>query len=222
VLNTVLALLAVKAKTIALVAATAVVTAGAVGGGAVAVRAVTSESASVRADVATPTVGLGQRGDARGAERRSDTATAVLTGDPAAPAPAAGCDPNLSHGQNVSAYARSLPKGPGRGALVSAFAQSDCGKKTAGADGTDDKTAKPAKPAKPAKTAKTARAANAAKAAHAAKAARARAAKAAKAAEVAKAAKAGARPADVDRGADAPRTGPDAKNGGKGGGRPRR
>jgi len=41
--------------------------------------------------------------------------------------PAFVCDPALSHGQNVSAYARSLPKGPGRGRLVSQAARSDCG-----------------------------------------------------------------------------------------------
>ena len=48
--------------------------------------------------------------------------------------PAFVCDPTLNHGQNVSAYARSLPKGPGRGRLVSQAARSDCGK----APGTDD------------------------------------------------------------------------------------
>ena len=39
------------------------------------------------------------------------------------------CDPDLNHGQNVSAYARSLPKGPGRGRQVSQFARSACGKR---------------------------------------------------------------------------------------------
>ena len=47
---------------------------------------------------------------------------------PAVTDPAFVCDPALSHGQNVSAYARSLPKGPGRGRLVSAAARTDCGR----------------------------------------------------------------------------------------------
>ena len=38
------------------------------------------------------------------------------------------CDPSKSHGENISAYVHSLPKGPGRGRLVSAAARSDCGK----------------------------------------------------------------------------------------------
>jgi hypothetical protein len=47
---------------------------------------------------------------------------------PAVAGPAFVCDPARSHGENVSAYARSLPKGPGRGRLVSQAARSDCGK----------------------------------------------------------------------------------------------
>jgi hypothetical protein len=68
----VLALSAAKAKTVALVAGTAAVTAGAVGGGTVALQAVsdssglpsTSVSAPVTAAVATPTVtvGIGEQG----------------------------------------------------------------------------------------------------------------------------------------------------------------
>lgn len=33
-----------------------------------------------------------------------------------------------THGQNVSAYARSLPEGPGRGRLLSAAARTECGR----------------------------------------------------------------------------------------------
>ena len=152
-LDTALALLAVKAKTIALVAGTAVVTAGAVGGGSVALQAVSSETPVVQAAAAatpTVTIGIGRKGNGRGAERRSDTATAVLTGQPLKPAV---CDPTLNHGQNVSAYARSLPPGPGRGRLVSQFAQSDCGKTAAKVDAgeVDADDAESTKAEKPAK-----------------------------------------------------------------------
>jgi ATPase subunit of ABC transporter with duplicated ATPase domains len=51
---------------------------------------------------------------------------------PAVTGPAFVCDPARGHGQNVSAFARSLPKGPGRGRLVSQAARSDCGKPTPG------------------------------------------------------------------------------------------
>ena len=105
---------------------------------------------------------------------------------PAAPAPTTvvfTCDPTKNHGQNVSAYVHSLPKGPGRGELVSQVAQSDCGKK-AGSDADEadeadeveeadevdeadeakpEKAAKAAKAAKPAKPAKPAKAEKAAK-----------------------------------------------------------
>lgn len=41
------------------------------------------------------------------------------------------CDEARNHGEYVSSVARSTPGGPGRGALVSAAARSDCGKPTA-------------------------------------------------------------------------------------------
>ena len=75
----------------------------------------------------------GKRGPADGGVGEG----AGKAGPPDRKAAAAGpefvCDPTLNHGQNVSAYARSLPKGPGRGRLVSQAARSDCGKTT-----TDD------------------------------------------------------------------------------------
>lgn len=171
-LDTVLTLLAAKAKTVALVAGTAAVTAGAVGGGTVALQAVSDSSdlpaAVAPVDVATPTstIGIGRQGKGQGAQNRSDTATAVLTGGGSdAPAVTFTCDPANNHGQNVSAYARSLPKGPGRGAAVSEAARSDCGKgaaespeveevEAAEADETEAEQPKAAKPAKPAKAAK--------------------------------------------------------------------
>ena len=66
---------------------------------------------------------------ARRAERPSGPASTSGPGaGPIPSGPAFVCDPALTHGQNVSAYARSLPKGPGRGRLVSAAARSDCGR----------------------------------------------------------------------------------------------
>lgn len=171
-LDTALALLAAKAKTVALVAGTAAVTAGAVGGGTLALQSVSDSSdlpaTSVSApDTATPTVtvGIGKQGKGRGAERRSDTATAVLTGADPAPVVTFSCDPSLNHGQNVSAYARSLPKGPGRGQQVSAAAQSDCGKDAGEVEAAEVEEVEPSqapkasrspKPAKPAKSAEPA------------------------------------------------------------------
>ena len=171
-LDTLLVLLAAKAKTVALVAGTAVVTAGAVGGGAVAVQTVSAEQPSPGVAVAedapaTPTVGTGKQGKGRGAEQRSDSATAVVTGDGASPVVTFVCDPTRNHGQNVSAYVHSLPKGKGRGALVSSAARSDCGKgggeaeeaEAPDVEAPDVEASKPAKPAtakaaKPAKPSK--------------------------------------------------------------------
>lgn len=155
-----LTLLAVKAKTVALVAGTAAVTAGAVGGGTIALSAVSQNSAAPAAagsSAATPTATVGTRG--KGAENRSDTATAVLNGK-ASPVPFASfsCNPSLNHGQNVSNYAQSLPKGPGRGRQVSQAAQSDCGKKvkvspsasaSASPKPSESPKVKPSKAAKP-------------------------------------------------------------------------
>ena len=142
-----LTLLAAKAKAVGLVAGTALATTALVGGGAVAMTAVSSETAvedtavvveaeegSALAEqvvaveltpAATPTVGIEEPADdeAEGAEEDGRVR-------PPLPADFV-CDDSKNHGQNVSAYAKSLPKGPGRGEKVSAVAQSDCGK-TAG------------------------------------------------------------------------------------------
>lgn len=131
-----LTLIAAKAssmgRTVGLVAGTAMVTTALVGGGAVAMTVVSSESdlqedaavvqtVAENADVfALPMADSGTVGiDPE--EPKSDKPRPPLPDDFT-------CDESKNHGQNVSAYARSLPKGPGRGEKVSAVAQSDCGK----------------------------------------------------------------------------------------------
>ena len=176
-------LLAAKAKAVGLVAGTALATTALVGGGAVAITAVSSDTelapeTSVSQDAdstqalpagdaavsATPTVGI---------EPPAETAPVQVDSDADGLDDATGlpvgfvCDESKNHGQNVSAYARSLPQGPGRGEKVSAVAQSDCGKteatevETAEAEEVEEpkpaKAEKPAKPAKPAKAAKPAK-----------------------------------------------------------------
>ena len=174
-LDPLLTLIAAKAKAVGLVAGTALVTTALVGGGAVAITAVSSETPlteeAVVSAAATPTVGIGN-GKGQGAENRSATATAVLEGKAPAASVVFTCDPTKNHGQNVSAYAKSLPKGPGRGQQVSAAAKSDCGKKAGEAKPAKPvKAAKPAKPAKAPKPVKPAKAAKPAKPAKAATAA---------------------------------------------------
>lgn len=152
-------LLAAKAKAVGLVAGTALVTTALVGGGAVALTSVSNDVplATTSSASATPTVGM---------ENRSATATAGMK--PAkTPVPIVTfvCDPTKNHGQNLSAYGKTLAKGPGRGQQIAAAAKSDCGKK---AKATSAETPKPvktkaAKPAKPAKPAKAARPATAGK-----------------------------------------------------------
>jgi len=164
-------LLAAKARAVGLVAGTALVTTALVGGGTVALTSVSNDApltseASVVSAAATPTAGTDQR---------SATATAGMK--PAktpVPVVAFTCDPTKNHGQNVSAYGKTLAKGPGRGQQISAAAKSDCGKKEKAAEATSTKTPKPlktkaAKPAKPAKAAKPAKPAKPAKAAKPAK-----------------------------------------------------
>lgn len=159
--DSLLSLLVAKAKSVGLVAGTALATTALVGGGAVAVTAVSHEGELHEAPVLeqieqiedtgstsdSPTVGIKPP-----AEEDEAKTPPVLPSDFT-------CDETVNHGQNVSTYARSLPKGPGRGEKVSAVAQSDCGK-TAGdeaelevAEADEPKADKPAKdkPAKPAK-----------------------------------------------------------------------
>ncbi len=79
-----------------------------------------ADTAETAADKAARTAARDARKAARSARKAAPTGPAFV------------CDPALSHGQNVSAYARSLPKGPGRGRLVSQAARSDCGKPAGG------------------------------------------------------------------------------------------
>ncbi len=104
---------------------------GVVAGGAVAAGAATPSPApsAERPSPAADDERTAQRDAAKAARR-----AAKAERRQAPTGPAFVCDPALSHGQNVSAYARSLPKGPGRGRLVSQAARSDCGK-TAAPDG---------------------------------------------------------------------------------------
>ena len=176
-----LTLIAAKTKAVGLVAGTAMITTALVGGGAVAMTAVSSEGAVDETVVVEETL------DTTGSDLEavqavtSDTPTVGIEepeeDTPKVPRPLPSdftCDDSLNHGQNVSAYAKSLPKGPGRGEKVSAVAQSDCGKKageeaesTEAAAETEDaedveeveepKPAKAEKPAKPAKAAKPAK-----------------------------------------------------------------
>jgi len=178
VLDPLLSLLATKAKTVALVAGTAVITAGAVGGSTVALQTVSSSSPASEGTAGEPEPSPVDPGEASSPEPAPAEPLPTEVSEPAPsdspapdpllppkpvevqpvesepvesgpvesepveappvaappatdPAPAFVCDPAKNHGQNVSAYARSLPKGPGRGALVSAAAQSDCGKTVA-------------------------------------------------------------------------------------------
>ena len=107
--------------------ASALVAAGAVTGGAVAAGAATAVPSPSGAATASGTAGpAASERQHRKAQRRPGPAPDG-SGRAAAPtSPAFLCDPALSHGEDVSAYARSLPKGPGRGRLISVAARSDC------------------------------------------------------------------------------------------------
>lgn len=165
-LDPLLTLLAAKAKAVGLVAGTALVTATLVGGGAVAMTAVSHdglldeettveqvvEGEQVALPSDTPTVGITNPEQPEVEPREDDTARPPLPADFT-------CDESQNHGQNVSTYARSLPKGPGRGEQVSAVAQSDCGNKDGtqqtaeDADAQEPKADKPENAAKPDKPA---------------------------------------------------------------------
>ena len=188
-----LTLIAAKTKAVGLVAGTAMVTTALVGGGAVAMTAVSDETAVVpeaavvledtttapadqqvveAAPAATPTVGI--------EEPETEPVDEPEKVRPPLPADFT-CDDTKNHGQNVSAYAKGLPKGPGRGEKVSAVAQSDCGKKSGEeAESTEseeaevedaesevetetDEVEEPARAEKPTKKAKKAKPAKAAK-----------------------------------------------------------
>ena len=131
-LDPMLTLIAAKAKAVGLVAGTAMVTTALVGGGAVAMTAVNAEGDVQEETAVVQTV---EAPADLAVAPTSDTGTVGI--DPEVPEEPKvrpplpddfTCDESKNHGQNVSAYARSLPKGPGRGEKVSAVAQSDCGK----------------------------------------------------------------------------------------------
>ena len=141
-----LTLLAAKARLGALVAGTALATAAVVGGGTVAVQSVAAVSPEP-ASVAEKAQGANH---SQGAEKRGLAKLAKLQRANQTPAVPFACNPSKTHGQNISAYVHSLPKGPGRGALVSQAAKSDCGKPADGAaEPAKDATANADKPGKP-------------------------------------------------------------------------
>jgi hypothetical protein len=141
-----LTLLAARARLVAIVAGTALTTAAVVGGGTVAVQSVATVSPEP-APVAEKAQGAKH---GQGAEKRGLAKLAKLQRANQAPAVPFVCDPSKTHGQNISAYVHSLPTGPGRGALVSQAAKSDCGKPADGAaEPAKDATANAEKPGKP-------------------------------------------------------------------------
>ena len=109
--------------------AAVLVAAGVLASGAVAAVAATPGPSAPSVVEQTRDEGAAER--EQRAERSAEREHRRSGGSARPPAPSGPefvCDPALSHGQNVSAYARSLPKGPGRGRLVSQAARSDCGK----------------------------------------------------------------------------------------------
>ncbi len=144
-----MSLLAAKARVGVLVTGTAIATAAVVGGGTVVVHTVAAQSPAP-APAAENSQGAEKRGLAKLAKLQRESQRGAQA--PAAPFV---CDPTKTHGQNISAYVHSLPKGPGRGALVSQAAKSDCGKDVEDTDktGKPDEAAKPDKAADPGSTA---------------------------------------------------------------------
>lgn len=127
-LDTIASLVAAKVKAVGLVAGTAMVTTALVGGGAVAMSTVSDDRELPDGPPVVQDALLTTE-----TETESDTGTVGIKPDkgPKEPVPTVAftCDPDKNHGQNVSAFVKSLEKGPGRGEQVSAVAQSDCGKK---------------------------------------------------------------------------------------------
>ena len=169
-LDPLMTLLAAKAKTVGLVAGTALVTSAVVGGGAIGVTNVSAETATVEASPAPSAAAADVVATPLPTEpaATSDTPTATTAPKPAktpvTPVTFT-CDATKNHGQNVSAYGKTVAKGPGRGRQISAAAKSDCGKKAKAPESAETaeaevaeapeppKAAKPAKPAKPGKPA---------------------------------------------------------------------
>ena len=187
-----LTLIAAKTKAVGLIAGTAMVTTALVGGGAVAMTSVSDSEDLAEETAVVSTEATPAPADLQVVESAtSDTPTVGIeepeeedADTPKVPRPLPSdftCDDTKNHGQNVSAYAKSLPKGPGRGQKVSAVAQSDCGKKSGEeAESTEseesevedaesevetetDEVEEPARAEKPAKKAKKAKPAKAAK-----------------------------------------------------------
>ncbi len=187
-------LLVAKAKAVGLVAGTAMLTTALVGGGAVAMTAVSHEG-EVHEDAAvsqeldpaldpvvlepdpsdSETVGVDdpEVPETEVPETEVPETEVPETEVPETEVPENGagvlpadftCDETKNHGQNVSAYARSLPKGPGRGEKISAVAQSDCGKTAEDATKVETAEAEEAEEPKAAKEAKPAKAEGKAKA----------------------------------------------------------
>lgn len=105
----------------------AVVLATAVGGGTVAWATAGTPSPTPSVSVSTSAPPAAEQEDGAAGKGKGKGKGA---GRPApVPQVAFTCDPSKNHGQNVSAYVHSLPKGPGRGRQVSAVAKSDCGKR---------------------------------------------------------------------------------------------
>lgn len=177
-LDPLMTLLAAKVKAVGLVAGTALVTSALVGGGAVAMTAVghdtaleSSSAEQAPVTTASPSAAVVEASGKRAAGAAPSPLPGQVDSDSDRLDDVSGlplgfaCDDAKNHGQNVSAFAHSLPKGPGRGQLVSAVAQSDCGKAQAEAEAeasaspepTTTKAPKPAKAAKPAKAGKPAK-----------------------------------------------------------------
>ncbi|MBW3640242.1 MAG: hypothetical protein KY451_10395 [Actinobacteria bacterium] len=108
-----------------------------VGGGSVTVQTVGQQGPTVAGSAAADNKGKGPGAQKKLERKQAATVVPFV------------CDPSKTHGQNISAYVHSLPKRPGRGALVSQAAKSDCGKQADGAaDPAEDATTK-AEPGKP-------------------------------------------------------------------------
>jgi len=61
----------------------------------------------------------------------------TVTEDAGAAVEPVACDDAVNHGEYVSSVARTTPSGPGKGAIVSSAARSDCGKQDAADSGTE-------------------------------------------------------------------------------------
>ena len=88
------------------------------------------------ADQASPAAVTSQEGDSDSDGRNASTGNRGGNGRDRDIEPVA-CDEARTHGEYVSSVARSTPSGPGKGAVVSAAARSDCGKPDRGERAAD-------------------------------------------------------------------------------------